>query len=72
MLMNYTCLDQFNLFGVFSVDSSSSDRILFRNLSELGVSFCGTLILNQSGSPTEKVRISFGYTGAQLSIVIFK
>ena len=58
MLMNYTCLDQFNLFGVFSVDySSSSDRILFRNLSELGVSFCGTLILNQSGSPTEKVRI---------------
>ena len=58
MLMNYTCLDQFlNLFGVFSVDySSSSDRILFRNLSELGVSFCGTLILNQSGSPTEKVR----------------
>jgi len=49
--MNYTCLD---LFGVFSVESS--DWTLFHNLSDLGVSFCGTLILNQSGSPTKKVQ----------------
>ena len=55
--MNYTCLDQSSttLFGVFSVESS--DWTLFHNLSDLGVSFCGTLILNQSGSPTKKVRI---------------
>ena len=55
--MNYTCLDQSSttLFGVFSVESS--DWTLFHNLSDLGVSFCGTLIFNQSGSPTKKVRI---------------